>query len=81
VDQLFTLAGLLGGAWEFAHPVYMCFVDLEKAYDCVPRGILWGVLREYVHYVCYQVRKNIGPLLYTIQESLQGCLSFPAAGI
>jgi len=34
-DQLFTLVGLLGEAWEFAHPVYMCFVDLEKAYDRV----------------------------------------------
>ncbi len=25
----------------------MCFVDLEKAFNCVPRGILWRVLREY----------------------------------
>ena len=35
------------GSWEFDHPVHICFVDLEKVYDHVQRGILWGVLREY----------------------------------
>ena len=37
---------LLRGSWEYDHPVCICFVDKEKAYDCVSWGILWGVLQE-----------------------------------
>ncbi|KAK3505719.1 hypothetical protein QTP70_020512 [Hemibagrus guttatus] len=38
---------VLEGSWEFAQPVHMCFVDLEKAFNRVSHGILWEVLWEY----------------------------------
>ncbi|KAK3549447.1 hypothetical protein QTP86_001448 [Hemibagrus guttatus] len=57
LDQLYTLHRVLEGSWEFAQPVHMCFVDMEKTFNRVPHGILWEVLWEYgVH----------GPLLRTV---------------
>ena len=46
LDQLYTLASVLEGAWEFAQPVHVCFMDLEKAYDYVPQCVLFGCSRS-----------------------------------
>lgn len=35
VVQLYTLSRIHEGVWEFGQPVYLCFVDLEKAFDRV----------------------------------------------
>ncbi|TWW78160.1 R2DM Retrovirus-related Pol polyprotein from type II retrotransposable element [Takifugu flavidus] len=66
VDQLYTLSRVFEGAWEFAQPVHMCFVDLEKAFDRVPRGVLWGVLQEY---------GVSGPLIRAVRSLYDRCQS------
>ncbi|TWW77869.1 hypothetical protein D4764_12G0012590 [Takifugu flavidus] len=66
VDQLYTLSRVFKGAWEFAQPVHMCFVDLEKAFDRVPREVLWGVLREY---------GVPGPLIWAVHSLYDRCQS------
>ena len=43
-DQIFTFRLVIEKAWEYAKPVYCSFIDLEKAYDRVPRDKLWSVL-------------------------------------
>jgi hypothetical protein len=46
-DQLFLLQQIAEKAWEYAKPVYISFVDLEKAYDRVDRRLMWKTLEEY----------------------------------
>ncbi|TWW63998.1 hypothetical protein D4764_03G0010060 [Takifugu flavidus] len=64
VDQLYTLSRVFEGAWEFAQPVHMCFVDLEKASD---RGVLCGVLRDY---------GVPGPLIRAVRSLYDRCPEF-----
>ncbi|KAI3370719.1 hypothetical protein L3Q82_007274 [Scortum barcoo] len=47
LDQLYTLHRVLEGLWEFAQPVHMCFVDLEKAFDRQDlQYVLWWFAAE-----------------------------------
>ena len=44
VDMLFGVRRLQELARRRRIPLYICFVDLQKAYDLVDRGLLWKVV-------------------------------------
>ena len=46
MDRIFILCQLQKKPLGKHKPLYFAFVDLEKAFDCVPRKILWWVMRR-----------------------------------
>jgi uncharacterized C2H2 Zn-finger protein len=47
VDQLFNLKQFMSLSRQKEKPLFMCFIDLKKAYDSVNRTLLWKAVREY----------------------------------
>ena len=43
MEQIFALQPIFEKSWEYAKEVNACFVDLEKAYDRIPRDKLCAV--------------------------------------
>ena len=47
IDQVFNLKECMSMSRQKEKPLYMCFIDLRKAYDSVNRELLWKAMREY----------------------------------
>ena len=46
-DQIATLRGIVEQTMELQTPLYVCFIDFEKAFDSVDRQAIWDILRHY----------------------------------
>ena len=47
MDQIFNLKECISLSRQKDRPLFMCFIDLRKAYDSVNRDLLWKAMREY----------------------------------
>ena len=47
IEQIFILRNIIEQVMEWNANLYVCFVDFEKAFDSIDRGMLWEIMREY----------------------------------
>lgn len=87
-DQLFVMRTLVEQARKEKRPLYTCFVDFQKAYDTVPRDLLWSKLQrigigdEFLRAVqalyadvpvCVQLTDGTSPSFPSLLGVKQGC--------
>ena len=45
-DQIANICWIMEKAGEFKKNIYFCFIDYDKAFDCVDHNKLWKILKE-----------------------------------
>ena len=45
-DQIANLRWIMERSNEYQQPLYMCFIDYSKAFDCVDHPTLWNMMSE-----------------------------------
>ena len=45
-DQIANIRWIMEKAREFQKNIYFCFIDYDKAFDCVDHNKLWEILKE-----------------------------------
>ena len=63
-DQIASICWIMEKAREFQKNICKCFIDYDKAFDCVDHNKLWKILKEMggtwpaSWEICMQVRKQ-----------------------
>ena len=45
-DQIVNIRWIMEKAGEYQKNIYFCFIDYDKAFDCVDHNKLWTILKE-----------------------------------
>ena len=64
-DQIANIRRIIEKGREFQKNIYFCFIDYDKAFDCLDHDKLWKILKEIgipiwpaSWEICMQVRKQ-----------------------
>ena len=71
VDLIFALRQLVEKSWEFNSPIYILALDLEKAFDRVPRQKLWTVLADPYYNVPKKLYHNVKAMYKVCKSSVR----------
>jgi hypothetical protein len=78
-DQLFSLCSSMERSCEYHHPLYICFIDLKKAYDSVNRDSLWRILQH-----SYQLPEKLLSIIRALHDGsytvVRASERFPVTG-
>ena len=67
-DRIFVIRRLQELAWKKQIPLYVCFIDLIKAYDSVDRTLLWTVLARF------GVPHNMISVIRQFHDGMRACV-------
>ena len=69
-DLTFGLRMVIEKAWEYNQSIYIAFIDLQKAFDSVPRGEVWKCMEER-YGVRGRLRRAVRSLYYPCECSVR----------
>jgi Reverse transcriptase (RNA-dependent DNA polymerase) len=73
MDQIYSVQSIMRKTKNRKIPVYMAFVDIQKAYDSVDRKLLFKILRQY------GVHEHICQLIEALYVNVTGFVENPEA--